>query len=161
MKAATLSLLVIAATSALAQTQNPRSIPVSGAAGPDEMAFSIIELGSGDAYPDGGAIVINTPVQWKSYLQKIHDAGKHSVIDWKRRQVIAVHLASSPAAANGFMVKRVLQKPGEVDIEIVLNKPQRGGGSRPAKTLVQAVAPYEVIVTPKFDAPIKTMIVDE
>jgi hypothetical protein len=160
MKAAIFSLFVLAASSAMSQVPNPRSIPVTGQAGPDEIAFSIIELGSGDAYTDGGAIVINSADKWKAYLAKIHDTGKHSQIDWKRQQVIAVHLASSPSAANGFMVKRVVQKTSEVDIEIVLNKPQRGTGVKDVKTLTQPVAPYEVITTIKFDQPIKTMIVD-
>ena len=160
MRATLSSVLVFAAVAAFGQVQNPRSIPLSGAAGPDEIAFATLELGSSDAYPAGGVIVIKSKAEWTAYLLKIHDTGKHSVVDWKTQEVLAVHLASSPSAANGFTVQRLKRKTDGVEVQILLNKPPRGSGARQARTIVGSVAPFVLIATQKFDSPIETTIVD-
>lgn len=162
MKAALVSALIVAAGAANSQTLNPRSIPVNGQAGQDEIPFSVIQFGSSNTYPDGGAFVLPTRKQWRSFLSQIGDTGRHPVVDWKTQQLIVVQLAPSSAAVLGFRVARLRQRHGEVDVEIVLNKPY-GAGVAPhqPRTVRNQVSPYEVLMTKKFSTPLKTVIVEE
>ena len=153
---------MLAASAAMAQTTNPRSIPVNGAAGQDQVAFSVIQFGSSATYPEGGAFRLDTSKQWKSFLGQIGDHGRHPVVDWKTQQLVVVQLAPSSYANLGFRVARLKQRKGHVDVEIVLNKPYGAGVSAPQpQTVRNEVSSYEVLMTRRFTGAMNTVIVDE
>ena len=162
MKALVLAGLTLAATAAYSQTTNPRSIPVNGQAAPDEIPFSVIQFGSSTTYPQGGAFVLGTAGQWKDFRGQIGDTGRHPVVDWKTEQLIVIQLAPSTASPLGFRVARLRRRKGEIDVELVINKPG-GAGLSPhqPRTLKNQVSPYEVLMTRKFDTPLQTVVVDE
>lgn len=152
----------MASTAAFAQTTNPRSIPVNGQAGPDQIPFSVIQFGSSNTYPEGGAFLLGNRAQWRDFLTKINDKGKHPVVNWQTEQLIVVQLAPSSYANLGFRVARLRRRKDGVEVEIVLNKPYGAGVSpRQPQTVRNEISPYEVIMTRRFSAPLSTVIVND
>ncbi|HWD41999.1 MAG TPA: hypothetical protein VG944_24380 [Fimbriimonas sp.] len=153
----TLGLIGILATVCSAQQ------PLIQTGGPDEVSFTQIETGFNSPITKAGVYVIKSADEYKAYLKKIDELDqKQPKIDWTKYQVLAIHMQGTTQQGLAVDVKRLhLTKPGNVDIELKIDKPQDHTGLTRANVIRERQYPYLIIQTPKMQAKWTIQIVND
>lgn len=140
----------------------------------DEIGFKLVETGIQSKFKDGGAFVLRTDQDYASYLKKRgFESRRAPQVDFRKEQLVAIHVGEEPAAGYSLRVVRVIRKnPMTTDVEVVLDRPVQFSAAQvirdpmstslgdplPAKRKLGH--PYVIVRTEKFKGNVRVRVVE-
>ncbi|MGV3615520.1 MAG: hypothetical protein ACO1SV_09325 [Fimbriimonas sp.] len=139
-----------------------------------EVAFKLVETGTQSKFKEGGAFVLRSDSEYNAYLKRRgFESRRAPQIDFRKDQLVAVHIGDEPIRGYTLRVLRVVRKNDTTaDVEVVLDRlvqnsaaqvlrdPQTNNLGNPIRTQLKETHPYVIVRTEKFPGTVRVRIVE-
>lgn len=139
-----------------------------------ELSFRLVETGATTKFKEAGAFVLRTDQEYANYLKRRGFAGRRAPqVDFRKEQLVAVHVGDEPAAGYSLRVYRVIRKNANTtDVEVVLDRPVSFSAAQvirdpmstslgdPFPTKQKLTFPYVIVRTEKFPGTVRVRVVE-
>jgi hypothetical protein len=113
---------------------------------PLEYPFKQIEVGGFSRQREAKVCVIKSPEEYQAYDKTCGRQAPTPHIDWKKTQILAIHIGPAPSTGYGVVVKRIVKTgSNSVDIEVVKTTPPPG-----MMQAMHVTYPFVLVATVRF-----------